>query len=215
MQITISAFLSEARLKPYFKNDTFGAALTRYKWNIQLSEAMLPALHFLEVGLRNQVNALIGHYYGNNWLANKTSGLLSIEQNKTLDDMREKFLREKRTEPTQDDYVARMSFGFWFAYFHRRFDPLLWHKKQAFEIAFPLLPASLRQRSYLQLQLHAIKDVRNRIAHHEPIWNVSPAIIAVHKTCIDLIAAISMDAYEELQTIDRFPEIWSQQPALT
>jgi len=198
----------ETRLAPYYKaGDDFVQAFARYQWNIQLAESMLPALHYLEVGLRNRLNVLIGIHYGQDWLITRPKILLSDEQGRILNEMRDRYLREKRREPNHDDLVSRMSFGFWFSYFHKRFDPILWHRKKAMETVFPYLPQSQRVRSYIQPKLGIIKEMRNRIAHHEPVWNTTPSLYDVHQTCIELVAAMSPEAAQRLAEIDRFPII--------
>ena len=201
----------EARMAPYHKaGDGFEQAFARYQWNIRLAEAMMPALHYLEVSLRNRLNVLICLHYGDDWLVRRPAILLSVEQNRILDDMRDRHLREKRREPSHDDLVSRMSFGFWFAYFHKRFDPILWHRKKAMEMVFPHLLPERRLRGYVQPKLGAIKDMRNRIAHHEPVWNTKPSLIEVHQTCLDLVAAMSSEAALRLRDIDRLEQVWRE-----
>ncbi len=199
----------EVRMAPYHKaGEGFEQAFARYQWNICLAEAMLPSLHYLEVSLRNKLNVLIGLYYGHDWLIRRPAILLSAEQNRILNDIRDRHMREKRKEPGHDDLVARMSFGFWFAYFHKRFDPIIWHRKKAMETVFPHLPPERRLRTYIQPKLGAVKDMRNRIAHHEPVWNMKPSIMEIHQTCHALVAAMSPEAAERLKQIDRLPQVW-------
>ena len=109
--------------------------------------------------------------------------------------------------------VAQMSFGFWSAYFHKRFDPVIWHKKNALETIFPHLLPPQRTRKLIQPKLLLVKDMRNRIAHHEPVWNTQPNIMNIHQICHELIAAMSPDAAEKLKQIDRLPQVWRCQGA--
>lgn len=53
-----------------------------------------------------------------------------------------------------------------------------------------------------------IKEVRNRIAHHEPIWNRKISILNAHSMCHELIKAMSYDAINMLKIIDRFPQVY-------
>lgn len=69
------------------------------------------------------------------------------------------------------------------------------------------MPRVNRKRSYIELRILKIKDIRNRIAHHEPIWNRKSLLISVHTYCLELLEAISHDATRMLQQIDRFPEL--------
>lgn len=210
-EFDLVSLFSTARLAPYYvEGENFEQAFSRYQWNIRLAEALLPALHYLEVGLRNKLNGLICQHYGHDWLIKRPAVLLSPEQNRILDEMRERYMREKQRQPNHDDIVARMGFGFWYAYFHKRFDPILWHRKKSIFKVFPFLPAHKHSRKYIQSHLGSIKDMRNRIAHHEPVWNTNPCLIDVHKSCIDLITAMSPDAAHRLNQIDRLITVWSQ-----
>jgi hypothetical protein len=201
----------ETRIASYRKADeVFEQIFARYQWNIRLAEAMLPALHYLEICLRNRLNGLIESHYGCDWLIRRPKILLSEEQNRILDEMHDRHVREKRREPVHDDLVARMSFGFWSAYFHKRFDPILWHRKRALESVFPHWPPAHQFRSYVQPKLTAIKDMRNRIAHYEPVWNTKPDLFTIHQTCLNLIAGMSPEAAEKLKEIDRLPIVWKE-----
>lgn len=211
-QHLLLGLIPEARLKSYSQEgDKFEQAFARYQWNVQLAEAMLPSLNYLEVGLRNRLNVVLVRYYGANWLVERSPLLLSAEQNRILDDMCDRHIREKHRLPVHDDYVAQMSFGFWSAYFHKRFDPVIWHKKNALEIIFPEMILAQRTRKLIQPQLLMVKDLRNRIAHHEPVWNARPNIMDIHRICHDLIAAMSPEAAELLRQIDRLPQVWKGQ----
>ena len=55
--------------------------------------------------------------------------------------------------------------------------------------------------------LEALKALRNRIAHHEPVWNGKPDPADVHKSCVSIVLAMSIEAYQHLASIDRFAEV--------
>lgn len=200
--------LPKTRLASYQKPDeNFEQGFARYQWNLRLAEAMIPCLHYFEVCLRNRINAFISANFGEQWLLTKQPKLLSPEQLHVLDEVIDRYQREKRSHPQQDDLVARMSFGFWISYFHKRFDPILWHRKQAMEKVFPDATNKI-SRPLIQSELRMIKDVRNRIAHHEPIWDTKPTLIEAHQTCVKLVSALSMPAAKRLNQIDRLEDVW-------
>ena len=136
--------------------------------------------------------------------------LSEIDKQK-LTDMAQKFRREQRNRTLlQDDLVSRMSFGFWCAFFHRRYDPILWQRSHAIISVFPNLPREQRTRKFIEPLLRNIKELRNRIAHHEPVWNMAPSVIDVHGNCLTLIAAMSTEAMIPLRDIDRLPQVWNE-----
>jgi hypothetical protein len=201
----IKAF-SEARLRRYMlPGEDYERAFARYQENICLSESLLPALHYLEVVLRNQLDDAIRNIYGKDWLLRVPTTLPMESYNRDrLTDAIDSFQQDKRRNPTQDDLVANMTFGFWCALFHKRYDPTLWQRKQFFASVFPNWPRDDRKRNLIQPKLYAIKDLRNRIAHHEPIWDWKPGASAGHQLCLELIGAMSQDALTRLREVDRF-----------
>lgn len=83
----------------------------------------------------------------------------------------------------------------------------------AYQLPGESLQAGLaRTRQQISVRLHQIKALRNRIAHHEPIWKQTPAVCEVHQTCVEIISAMSADAATELAGIDRFDNIYNAGP---
>ncbi len=68
----IAEALSSQRLETYRlkESDSEQQLLSRYQWNVTLSESFYPALHFLEISLRNHVHAVIAQHLGESlWLS--------------------------------------------------------------------------------------------------------------------------------------------------
>ena len=77
--------------------------------------------------------------------------------------------KKKNSRYTADDVVAELMLGFWCAllnspYATSVFQPCLSH-------AFQNLPAPLKVRKDFHSKIIEFKRVRNRVFHHEPIWN--------------------------------------------
>lgn len=85
---------------------------------------------------------------------------------------REKLLKQGK-KSIADAVLAEMMFGFWVGLFEKKYNDItstarLWPH---LEIAvFPHLTPAARKASTVHLKLLEIKDLRNRMAHHEPIW---------------------------------------------
>lgn len=197
---------SEARLRAYKRSGEDDAqAFARYQDNIRISESLLPALHYMEIILRNRLNKAIQQVYGAEWLIQLPSGLHMDEGNLAkLNTTKQHYQHEKRCLPMHDDLVARMTFGFWANFFHKRYDPALWQRKHFTVTVFPHLERDSRSRNLIKPKLQIIKDLRNRIAHHEPIWNWHPGAAAGHQLCLELIGAMSQEALVRLKEVDRF-----------
>ncbi len=142
---------SEARLRRYMRpGEDYAQAFASYQENIRLSESLLPALHYLEVILRNRLDAAMRKVYGADWLLHVPKALPMEAYNREKITAAIEAIRfEKRRSPTHDDLVATLTFGFWCALFHKRYDPSLWHRDSFFASVFPNWPRDQRKRSII------------------------------------------------------------------
>lgn len=208
--------LSKARLRPYEKDHCDPEIfLQKYQANVLISEAFFPTLHYLEVLLRNRLDQVLTRIFGNQWLLQPPSVLkLSEVDIQKIQKLQRNWFLRKKIPMHHDDMVAQMSFGFWCSFFHKRFDPILWHKKGVLREVFPYLSPDLRKRSLLEAKIFAIKELRNRIAHHEPIWNQKNSLQDLHRLCYEIIESVSQEALALLVTIDRFPDVYQHYQGL-
>jgi hypothetical protein len=206
-------FLSIHRLAPYhLPGETTDTAFARYQWNIQLAEALLPSLNYLEIGLRNGLDRAIASIYDQDWILNSPYQLrMSEEDKEQIKNLQKNIQRNKGYPAKHDDVLAVLGFGFWIAFFHKRYIPGLWSRgKNPLATVFPYMPAALRTREQIFTRLRAIKTLRNRIAHHEPIWKMTPTADEVHRICLEIVGGMSMAAAEELAKIDRFSGVYNK-----
>ena len=207
----LNQFFSTCRLAKYIKQgETPEQGFSRYQWNLQLGEALLPALSYFELGLRNGTDRAIASVYQKNWLLCLPQQLQLNEKDiEIVQRYKREVEREKGWAPKHDDIVAKLGFGFWSAFYHKRYDPLLWQKDQALAIVFPNMQRALRTRKYVSPKLNSIRKMRNRIAHHEPVWHLTPDTQAIHQTCLEFIHAMAQPAAQALATIDRFSQVYA------
>lgn len=206
------SIFSKARMQPYLKNnDDAKLVLSGYHDNIMLSEAMIPTLHYFEICLRNRIDYILKKHFSPTWLLHLPNHLMISEQDKKkIEDIISKTRRVNKREPHHDDVVAQMTFGFWCAFFHRKYDPVIWHRKDTIKTVFPNLLRHNRKRMYVEDKILILKEIRNRIAHHEPVWNRKISILDAHTVAHELIFAMSSEATSLLKTIDRFPSIYEK-----
>lgn len=157
-------------------------ALARYLWNGALCIAVHPALHALEVTLRNNLfraseaavdttGRIVGTFRC--WLDAKPSFLFQHEQ-ESVDEAISRISPNPRFH-SPGRLVAKLGFGFWTAlcrapYDHSRPDgPRLWPR--ILPDVFPHMPKRIRTREDASTRMDSIREFRNRIAHHEPIWD--------------------------------------------
>lgn len=212
MTTDLEQFFSPCRLASYqFPGESLPVVLARYRWNLRLAEAMLPSLNYLEVGLRNAVNRVVRGIYSPDWLLAPPRQIqFSLEDLSQIEDIKADILKHKGKPASHDDILAQLNFGFWVAMFQKRHMAGVWSRgKNPLAEVFPTMPVISRTRDLVFTRLHKVKALRNRIAHHEPIWKQTPAVNEVHQDCVDIVRAMSSAAANELAKIDRFSSVYA------
>jgi len=143
-------------------------AVALYGWNARLSAALMLPAHFAEVTTRNAVDEALTKVYGSRWPWDQT--LLRSLPNPTKGySPRKNLMDVARREMTTGKVIAELKFMFWQTIFTARHDGRLWTPHIA--ACFPntaMQPKALRTRIYDDLEV--IRQLRNRMAHHEPIF---------------------------------------------
>lgn len=175
----IAGALSLPRFQTYLneKGGDYCAAMDLYEWNAKTSNALFFAMHVCEVVIRNAVAEAIETVYGANWpySAAFQQSLPNAKGGKVFNPRRE-LEKVARTHPNAPGKViADLKFIFWETMFTYRFDVQIWHKNLL--KVLPNATSSLglqtpsEVRSHIHTSLNNIRAVRNRIAHHEPIFS--------------------------------------------
>ena len=212
MQKEILRYLSTARLESYkLPGEQTEKTVERYFWNTRLSEAMVPSLGLVEIGLRNHLNIIISQHYGEHWLLHPPKQLrLRQNDQERLRAMNSELRQENIVKLNNDSLVTKMNFGFWCSFLQKQYDPILWHQNKAFATVFPNTRKNERTRQQIAPRLQLVRFARNCIAHNEPIWDMQPDIKIIHATCIDLIYGMSKVVAKKLAAMDRFDEVYEQ-----
>lgn len=145
-------------------------AMALYGWNARVSAALMLPAHFAEISTRNAVSEAITSVYGAKWPWNATFiQSLPAPRGTTYDPQRDLAQTRKR-EPTTGKVIAELKFAFWQSMFTARHDVRVWNHQilKLFPNATGMTAAQLRGRVYSDLD--AIRKLRNRVAHHEPIF---------------------------------------------
>ncbi len=193
--------ISKNRLATY--KDRIGVAtdeqsLGLYLWNKKLCGVFFPVLQLLEISLRNAIHLGYIEYQKKQILAlgpppPNLNTLLDRAWFKTFFDanhaqhkesykqiqLAEQALLKMGRTADIDQIIAKLSFGFWTHLCSKRHNNsntdslMLWPT-----IRDEVFPAAKRGTNYLSMKeiqetLAQINDIRNRIAHHEPIWHAT------------------------------------------
>jgi hypothetical protein len=178
-----------------------------YLWNIALAESLFCALNAVEVALRNGLhNTLTQHFGVPGWYDRQ--GLL--EPNQARDVAKIKARIAGRGDPvTPDRVVSELTFGFWVTILSRNYDARLWSAQHAAPLknAFLRIPRSKRQRQPIHQQYNDIRELRNRVFHHEPLFD-DPILRQRHGEIKRGLHWLNPDMVECLELYDRFPDVY-------
>ena len=171
----VRAALSQARMATYevaagVQAADDPAALMLYAWNAEVSGALLPPLHVCEVVIRNAVADALEALYGPRWPWSLTFEL-SLPDPKQGYSPRRDLQSARRAAQTTGKVIPELKFVFWQKMFTGRYDTRIWdqHLRRVLPNLDPAKPvATLRQAIYGDLE--RVRLLRNRIAHHEPIF---------------------------------------------
>lgn len=145
--------------------------LNLYHWNLHVSAAFMIPLHILEIALRNAVVEAIEAVHGGAWPW--TQGFIRSLPNPgppAYNPTRDLSMCAAQ-QPTEGKVVAELKFAFWESMLTKRHQKRLWDAH--FFNVFPDVPGNLtsdQRRSELRADVEEIRKLRNRIAHHEPIF---------------------------------------------
>lgn len=175
----LESVLSPERLATYAQavGGERALAIRLYTWNTAVSAAFYGPLQGLEVALRNAMNRRLADRYGRDWYDNPAAG---------LDDGCLRRVAQAKRGMARDGYpvdpphiVAALSFGFWVSLLgpggqlpaatggKANYEMTLW--RPALRGAFPYADTLSRKEAHRPLDF--LRTFRNRIAHHEPIFD--------------------------------------------
>lgn len=178
---------------------------SHYAWNMALSESLYPSLQLLEIGLRNTINHHARQQFGKaDWFddANiiRARDKVAIDKAKTT-------LRRKKKSPDLGRIIAELNFGFWTSLLDTRYEQILWPR--LIKACFPGMPKNIRTRKKLSQRFNRIRNLRNRVFHHEPIWYWQD-LEQQHEDILDATGWIEPMMRELACSTDRFPDICQQ-----
>ena len=205
---SLEKHFSPARLGRYraARNGDAVKAAVDYSSNVLLSEAMVPMLNVLEIALRNGIHARLSILYRRTdwweaWTGNPTFGW----QNKEVASAKAKLAR-RREHLTPDKVLAELTFGFWSSLFNTQLQSILW---KDLRLVFACCPKLQRKRHNISSALNQIRDLRNRVFHHEPLLWLKPTLLDQHDVGVTVINWVDPQLKLWLDKHDRLPATWA------
>jgi len=147
------------------------SSLDLYAWNAKVSGSLLIPLHICEVAIRNAVAETLENVYGARWPWSTTFER-SLPNPSCGYNQRRDLLSARGANQSAGKVIPELKLVFWQKMFTSRHDTRLWD--QYFGNIFPNMnPAQSvsTRRQTIYDEIGQIRILRNRIAHHEPIFH--------------------------------------------
>ena len=203
--------LSHERLSTYL--DAAGGdrerAIRLHAWNTAVSAAFYGPLQGLELALRNAMHRRLAERYGPAWYDHAGAGLDRGAVGRTGNARSELARDGHGDDPAQ--IVATLSFGFWVSLLgpggrteagHKaNYEMTLW--RPALRGAFAHRAKLTRRQAHYPL--NALRVLRNRVAHHEPIF--ARDLTADHERVLEVAGWISPAVQTWIEHHSRAPAV--------
>jgi hypothetical protein len=146
-------------------------AMTLYRKNLQLTQELFTIISCFEVALRNNIDTVITNSMGETWLKDATldGGIFDTPKCKlTRDNIKDAL--NKIHFYSHNKLVAELGFGFWrFMFAQNQFNATGKILLKAFPLKPKSTPSMQYNNNFIFNQLAQLNEIRNRMAHHEPI----------------------------------------------
>lgn len=146
-------------------------ALRLYVWNSYVSQCFHLPLQTVEVSIRNTVSGFLSSRFCPDWPQDERFlDLVPDRRERTKEAIRKVIRRvnDDRHLVTTGRIVAGLPFDFWVGLFTGKYEHPLW--QTTLHKVFPNLPNTSKRKT-VHDRLWSIKDLRNRVAHYEPIFD--------------------------------------------
>ena len=209
-------------------------AVALYHWTGRLSGALTEDLRCLEVVYRNTVHqALTAHHqhlagrpYGTAWFDEPAwvkHHWWDQPARHALNEARQRAGHRPPTRSRPGAVVAELNFGFWRYVIAARYEQSFW--LPALDQRFRGLPGRRpgQRRAHLESRVQVLHKLRNRIAHHEPIFKptqflgtggtpISYTIADQAEMLTEILDWIDPDCANWLRTATTVPTIQAARP---
>ena len=168
-----ASIMTNARMNRYLLacDGNSRKAMTLYRKNLQLSQELFTVISCFEVALRNAIDSQVTPTLGNDWLRDAAA------PGGVFDNPKCRLTRDNINDAIGKLYlynhyklVAELGFGFWrFMFAQNQFNATGRVLLRVFPSKPISTPAIQYNNKYIFNELAELNNIRNRVAHHEPI----------------------------------------------
>ena len=200
----VESILAPERIDAYRQDGAAPATtLARYLLNMALCETLYAPLQFAEVALRNALHACLTARCGTAGWYDVVPSLPAWQQ-KQLSEARQK-LQTHGKPVTPGGMVAELQFGFWTGFFNKSHGGTGLGHALASQ-AFAHAPRSERDMKKLDARWKRIRDLRNRVFHHERIIHWTD-LDAQHAAILEIVGWMNPPLRDFARVLDRYATI--------
>lgn len=181
-----------------------------YEWNLAVSAAMFETLGAVEVILRNAFHRqLAGRHADRGGIGNwYDSFRLDDKSRRDVQTARERATSFGKLPELSGKVIAELSFGFWRYLVAKRYQTTAWPALQKTFLHHPAGPSAPRHD--IEDRMQRIHVLRNRIAHHEPIFKRN--LSHDHADMLTIVGWISTEGREWVGGLSRVDALIAQRP---
>lgn len=166
--------ISKARMNRYIQacQGNTRKAMTLYRKNLKLSQELFTVISCFEIALRNKIDQHYHRQIGQDWLRNSAAPRGIFHNNKCRFTAKTINLETNKLgqEYAHSKLVAALGFGFWrYLFSAHQYRAGGQSLLQIFKCRPTSTPAQQYNASFVFQQLKSINNIRNRVAHHEPV----------------------------------------------
>jgi hypothetical protein len=209
-------WVSRHRFQEYLVSANHDPDVARelYEWNVAVSGAFFELIAHVEVALRNAVDDIMGplevpasariDVRRGWWFASPT-----FLEDSDLDfyTTARRHLGKKADTAPRDKLLASITFGFWTNLFNPGYEDLF---RKHLVYAFPHRPRAFK-RSAVQTNVIALRNLRNRIAHHQAIFDLP--LQERYEQAMEILAWISPELRAWVDATCRVSSLLDHAPA--
>lgn len=180
-------------------------ALASYLFNIEVCRALYTPLHMFEIVLRNSVDKHLQIFTGEkDWFDNNVIPLTPIGV-AMIQEAKDTILAHNKTV-THDRIISELNLGFWTSLFSKTYSQCSF-QGNIIKNCLKGCPKKLRTYTNINLQFENLRQLRNRVAHHERVihWNT---LKDLHNQLLECIKWINSETYELTKKIDTFDKVY-------
>lgn len=189
------------RFAPYLlaEGNDHGRAARLYAWNVEASAGLLGAFAALEVGLRNAMHdSLTGMFQRSDWWHQAPLSISDRDEAMEAEDYVDR--RKGAGNWGAGHVVAELKTSFWEGLLVNKYHASFWEK--GLSSAFPHYQG---RRDGLRVRMERLRLLRNRAAHHEPIF--ARDLNIDHRYMCELASFVAPDLETLVASHSRLPGI--------